>query len=234
MAEEKKIDNEIDSNLIEIIKQLKNQPKLTEQEKNKLIEEIRRDFDFEGLIKKIQTEHPLNSNKYVVFTTGKEQLYYEDGEFFVISATDSKKLKRKLKRKEALDMYNEYFITNILNPLIKQKSERTKDTTKEIHAEKGKEDKDIVQDIKTEDSKETPEVEEVIKKQDQIEDINTKEHLNEEKEEKDRITTNSDIEARLNELKQREDKLKSKKVKKEEINEEVKNVKKKQEKEIEL
>ena len=63
----------------------------------------------------------LEFNKYVIFTDGKVQLIYEDGEFYVVSSTDATVKKEKKKKEEAKNMYLEYFIRYVLNPIIKQR-----------------------------------------------------------------------------------------------------------------
>ena len=63
----------------------------------------------------------MPSDKYVIFTDGEEQLYYENGEFFSISSTDSTKRKKKKTKKEATDMYLDYFIKYQLNPILDQR-----------------------------------------------------------------------------------------------------------------
>lgn len=114
MANDDKKSVEIDYNVKEIINNL-DKTKVISPEDKKRIEES---LDFEGTIKKIDITG--NDNR-VVFTDGEEQLVYEDGEFFIISSTDSLKTKSKKTRKEARDMYIEYFIKYYLNPISKQK-----------------------------------------------------------------------------------------------------------------
>lgn len=69
----------------------KNKKELTKEEIKKLTEEARESIDF---LKKID-EIELPKDKYVIFTDGEEQLFYENGEFYIISATDSTKTKKK-------------------------------------------------------------------------------------------------------------------------------------------
>ena len=57
----------------------------------------------------------------VIFTDGENQLVFENGEFFLVSSTDSLKTKIKKKREDARNMYIEYFIKYQLNPILKQK-----------------------------------------------------------------------------------------------------------------
>lgn len=121
-----KEENKIDSNASDIIKKAGQERKLSEAEKKMLIQKINEDFDFRKMINDISMSHDLKMDKFVVFTNGKEQLYYENGEFFLISTTDSKKEKKKIKREEARNMYNEYYMITVLNPLLKQKAKGIK------------------------------------------------------------------------------------------------------------
>ena len=128
-------------------------------------------------------------DKYVIFTNGKEQLYYENGEFFIISAIDSKKAKRKIKREEARNLYNEFYIMTVLNPLLKQKQEKgtlTKSQVKEviIDKEKVKKEKDKKEEI-------AQEVKKQVKEEKDVKELN-------------------ELKDRLNELKEKEKSLKEK------------------------
>ena len=98
------MENEVEKNsLEEIFKKevAKNKKELTKEEIKKLTEEARESIDF---LKKID-EIELPKDKYVIFTDGEEQLFYENGEFYIISATDSTKTKKKKTKKEATDLY---------------------------------------------------------------------------------------------------------------------------------
>ena len=79
------------------------------------IEEGKVSIDFMEKINDV--EIPDNSN-YVIFTDGEEQLVYENGEFYVVSTTSSLRKKKKKTKKEATDMYLDYFIKYQLNPLL--------------------------------------------------------------------------------------------------------------------
>ncbi|MBO5477222.1 MAG: hypothetical protein J6A15_05655 [Clostridia bacterium] len=91
--------------------------KLSDAEIKKLTEEAMVSLNFMQEIDKVE----LPSDKYVVFTDGEEQLYYENGEFYVISTTDSTKIKKKKSKKEATDMYLDFFIKYQLNPILDQR-----------------------------------------------------------------------------------------------------------------
>ncbi len=90
---------------------------LSKEEIKKLTEEAKNSIDFLQKIDEVE----LPSDKYVIFTDGEEQLYYENGEFFSISSTDSTKRKKKKTKKEATDMYLDYFIKYQLNPILDQR-----------------------------------------------------------------------------------------------------------------
>lgn len=111
------MENEVEKNsLEEIFKKevAKNKKELTKEEIKKLTEEARESIDF---LKKID-EIELPKDKYVIFTDGEEQLFYENGEFYIISTTDSTKTKKKKTKKEATDLYLNFFIKYQLNPIL--------------------------------------------------------------------------------------------------------------------
>lgn len=104
----------IDYNVKEIIDNLDKKKIFTPEDKKRIEESL----NFEGAIDKIDISN--NSNR-VIFTDGEEQLIFENGEFFLVSSTDSQKSRKKKKREEARNMYIEYFIKYQLNPIIKQR-----------------------------------------------------------------------------------------------------------------
>ncbi len=79
------------------------------------IEEGKVTIDFMGKINDVEIP---DSTNYVIFTDGEEQLVYENGEFYVVSTTSSLRKKVKKTKKEATDMYLDYFIKYQLNPLL--------------------------------------------------------------------------------------------------------------------
>ena len=95
----------------------KSKKNLTEQQIKNMMKEARESVDFLQKIDDIE----LPTDKYVIFTDGKEQLYYENGEFFVISTTNSTKQRKKKTKKEATDMYLDFFIKYELNPILDQR-----------------------------------------------------------------------------------------------------------------
>lgn len=92
--------------------------KLSAKQKEALREEASVTVDFLNKINEIE----LPKDNYIVFTDGKEQLLYENGEFYVVSTTDSLKKKKKKTKKEATDMYLDFFIKYQLNPILDSKN----------------------------------------------------------------------------------------------------------------
>jgi hypothetical protein len=81
--------------------------------------EANENLDFIKEINNIKLEAPDNR---IIFVDGNEELEYDHGEFFLCDTTDSRKLKKKIKRKEATERYIEYFIRFQLNPIIERKN----------------------------------------------------------------------------------------------------------------
>ena len=92
--------------------------KLSAKQKEALREEASVTVDFLNKIDEIE----LPKDNYIVFTDGKEQLLYENGDFYVVSTTDSLKKKKKKTKKEATDMYLDFFIKYQLNPILDSKN----------------------------------------------------------------------------------------------------------------
>jgi len=118
----------------------------------------------------------LDFEKYVIYTDGNEQLVYEDGEFFVVSTTDITKKREKKTKEEAKNMYLEYFIRYVLNPIIKQRelSNVEKEVEKAQVVEKSnvKEKEEKVVEFKTEkihEEKEKPEIKVIPKRKEEVE-----------------------------------------------------------------
>lgn len=195
MSEELQKENEkekFDDNAKDIIKKASKDFKLTDTEIKRLLEEFKNNFDFNKLLDELKKRYPLDNDKYVIFTNGNEQLYYENGEFFIISAVDSKDKKTKIKRKEALDLYNEYYIMNVLNPLLKQKQVNCNvvvtDAKQEIEAEAGTIENEVKQEEQSVKGKK----------------------LNNEKDQIESEAINSEVKERLEKLKEKEKELKQK------------------------
>ena len=195
----KETNEELDKNAKDIIKRANAFENLTESEAKALIEKINKELDFDKLLEQVKAKYPLDGNKYVIFTNEKEQLYYENGEFFVISAVDSRKEKKKIKRKEALDLYNEYYIVNILNPLLRQKAVKEKNNpTTDI-----KETKEISKEEKIETK--------VTKKENEVKSKEKVDKVNESKENIKQVEKDiKSMQQKLKELKEKEKRLKEK------------------------
>jgi len=122
MSEEKKLNEEfeeLDKEFVEMVNKAENAEELSKEEIAKLLEEAKSSLEFLKLIDNIK----IPEDKYVVYTDGDIQLVYENGEFFLVSTVDSKAEKKKMKRKEAIDSYIEYFIKYQINPIIAKRKE---------------------------------------------------------------------------------------------------------------
>ena len=94
---------------------------LSKKEKEALMQEAKVTIDFLNKVDEVE----LPKDNYVIFTDGNEQLYYENGEFYIISTTNGLKKKIKRTKKEATDMYLDYFIKYQLNPILDARGEST-------------------------------------------------------------------------------------------------------------
>lgn len=200
-------ENNIDSNTKEIIKKANAERNLSDAEKKALIQKINEDFNFRKMINEISLSHDLKLDKYVIFTNGKEQLYYENGEFFLISTIDSKEAKKKIKREEARNLYNEYYMVTVLNPLLKQKNKGIKLT--KAQAEKAIISNDNSTNANASDNtvKET-EIKAQMKHS-KFNDIKSQVNSIDETEKSDKDEL-EDIQEKLKELKEKEKKIKEK------------------------
>lgn len=115
-TKEKKV---IAPNLKEILDKIDKNKELSKEQLTILQNEAKNSLEFMKLIESIE----LPKDNYVIFTDGEEQLIYENGEFFIVSTTDSTKSKTKKKRLEAKDMYIEYFIRYTLNKINPKQAE---------------------------------------------------------------------------------------------------------------
>ena len=115
----KKSQDEIKKGIEYMLKQVEKSKPLTEKQKKELIEYAKEALAFDEVIENIDIS---GENFKVIFTDGEEQLIYDNGEFFIVSSIDSKKVKAKKKRNEARNIYIEYFIKYQLNPIIEQKN----------------------------------------------------------------------------------------------------------------
>ena len=137
----------------EIIDGIRTMPNITKEEEKRILQELQESINFSGNIDKIEVDNLVDR---VIFTDGDMQLLYEDGEYYVVSATDSKKVRKKIRKEEAKDMYLEYFIKYQLNPLIEKSKARDniRTKTKEVKIKnsqqskkKTKEKESIVKDV---------------------------------------------------------------------------------------
>ena len=110
MNEKESLEEEFKKEVLKTIDS-KEEQKLIEE----WIEEGKVTIDF---MEKINDVEIPDSTNYVIFTDGEEQLVYENGEFYVVSTTSSLRKKVKKTKKEATDMYLDYFIKYQLNPLL--------------------------------------------------------------------------------------------------------------------
>ena len=110
MNEKESLEEEFKKEVLKTIDS-KEEQKLMEE----WIEEGKVTIDF---MEKINDVEIPDNTHYVIFTDGEEQLIYENGEFYVVSTTSSLRKKVKKTKKEATDMYLDYFIKYQLNPLL--------------------------------------------------------------------------------------------------------------------
>lgn len=124
---------------------------LSEKEKKELMEEANVSLKFLDKINEIE----LPKDNYVIFTDGKEQLIYENGEFFVVSSTSTLKQRKKKTKKEATDMYLDYFIKYQLNPILDSRKEKQKaiEEKAKTKANKTKQIQKIAEDKKIKNDK---------------------------------------------------------------------------------
>ena len=116
MAEIEK--NEIYNEIVKAIEKEAKKKPLTNDEINVLMQEALENTNFQENIDAISVK---TTGKRVIFVDGKGCLVYDEGVFYVEDSMDSKKGKRKLTRKQATELYVEYFFRYILNPAIQQK-----------------------------------------------------------------------------------------------------------------
>lgn len=136
MSEEKKVNEELyelDKEFVEMVNKAENAKELSKEEISELLEKAKASTEFLKLIDNIK----IPEEKYVVYTDGNIQLIYENGEFFMVSTTDSNGEKKKITRKKAIDSYLEYFIKYQINPIITKRKQAMLKREKQI-AEKTK------------------------------------------------------------------------------------------------
>ena len=143
----------------EVLKSL--DKKVSKEELKKIEQEAKESVEF---LQKIE-EVKLPSDSYVIFTDGDTQLYYENGEFYEISTTDSTKKKKKKSKKEATDMYLDFFIKYQLNPILDLKDKlNNREKVKENVVKEPK----VKAKVKNNEPKEKEKEEKVVEKTQQI------------------------------------------------------------------
>ena len=184
--------NIVEENLQEIMKKIP-KSEISESEAKVIISKINNEFDFQKILQELSKKHPLGNDKYIIFTQKNEQLSYENGEFFLIATTDISKPKKKITRMQALELYNQYYITNVLNPLLKKKESVNKGN--------------LYKNIEVDNSNNSVEV----KKEINIESQSGKVIEETERESKSKeVNLQEEIELKLNELKEKEKKIRQK------------------------
>ena len=116
MAEIEK--NEIYNEIANALEKEAKKKQLTKDQINSLMQEALESTKFQETIDMINLK---TTGKRVIFVDGKGCLVYDEGVFYVEDSMDSKKGKRKLTKKQATELYVEYFFRYILNPAIEQK-----------------------------------------------------------------------------------------------------------------
>lgn len=111
-----------EENLEEIKKfvdrEMKKKDKLSTEEMRKALIEANENIDF---LKTLDDIEVSSGGKRVIFVDGKACLVYDGGIFYVEDSMDSRKSKKKLTRKQATELYVEYFFRYIMNPAIERK-----------------------------------------------------------------------------------------------------------------
>ena len=103
---DKKIESEIEEVMKKAIKSFKKEyknEKTNKIDKTKLMFEIKEHIDFLSKLDEIDT---LAEKHRIIFTDGKEQLLYSDGEFFLIDTLSSEKKKKCQKNKQKTHILN--------------------------------------------------------------------------------------------------------------------------------
>lgn len=131
--EKVKVDEELEQipkEFAEMIEKADSKGKLTKDEYDKLYAIAKESTEFMKLLDDIK----IPEDRYVVFTDGDVQLFYEEGEFFLTSAVDSNAQKKKIKRKEAMDLNLEFFIKYQINPILEIKKNVELQNRKKVRA----------------------------------------------------------------------------------------------------
>ncbi|MCX8074860.1 MAG: hypothetical protein N2749_04660 [Clostridia bacterium] len=115
----KNLESEFGKETIDLIKSaIRSKKEIKPEELASLMKKAKESENFVELLKSID----LSADKYrVICTLGDTELVYNDGEFYISDTMDINGKKKKKTKKEARDIYIEYYIQNYLNPLIEQK-----------------------------------------------------------------------------------------------------------------
>ncbi len=124
MKEEVKINNEQEVNdikyekevqeIIDKANKIKKESISNEEVKKEILEHI----DFLNKLDEIN----VSAKDYrVIVTLGEEELVYDNGEFYLCNTKDSRVKRKKIGKSQAKDIYIEYFIRYILNPILEER-----------------------------------------------------------------------------------------------------------------
>ncbi len=131
----------VDTGFKEVLKNLKHTgfEKMSDSDIKKLEEGFVKDFQLDAKLAEIDLKC---DKKRVVYVDGENILIYDNGEFFLEDTIDSKKNKKKIARKKAIEMYIEYFVKYTLTPTMEHKK-MEKLTQEILKTNKVKEQKQI-------------------------------------------------------------------------------------------
>lgn len=130
----------IDKEILEIIEKAEKSEELKKEDIEKLQVESKEHTDFLNTLGEID----LSADKYrVIVTLGDTELIFDNGEFYIGDTIDIKGKRRKISKKEARDVYIEYYIQHQLNPIIEQRKieELKKQIAKEVAENQNKKEK---------------------------------------------------------------------------------------------
>lgn len=142
----KDIESKQDPTIADLIaKASKENKQLSKEEVEKLLKESNESIEF---LEKLKSINMGDDSYRIIFTDGNEQLLYDNGEFFLIDTTNSNGQRKKISKKDARDIYMEYFIRYILNPIIKKQEEIRAMNNKENRTMNKEEDRAHINTVK--------------------------------------------------------------------------------------
>lgn len=142
----KDIESKQDPTIADLIaKASKENKQLSKEEVEKLLKESNESIEF---LEKLKSINMGDDSYRIIFTDGNEQLLYDNGEFFLIDTTNSNGQRKKISKKDARDIYMEYFIRYILNPIIKKQEEIRTMNNKENRTMNKEEDRAHINTVK--------------------------------------------------------------------------------------